>query len=154
MRTIFLQALGVWGIMVFLAILNAIIREAVLVPAVGNEDLARQLNSVTALAMFFVATYAFLRLTSAEYTERDLLLIGGMWFVLTVSFEFLFGHFVMGHSWSYLVGDYDLLRGRTWPLVLAFTALLPWLVGTHVLGGAAMAGGASARSLEGPNPGR
>ncbi len=149
MRTIFLQALGVWGAMVFLAILNAIIREAVLVPAVGDADLARQLNSITAVAMFFAATYAFFRLTSAEYTEGDLLLIGGMWFVLTVTFEFMFGHYVMGHSWSYLIGDYNILNGRTWPLVLAVTALMPWLTGKYVVGGVAVAGVGGLRRADG-----
>jgi hypothetical protein len=59
--------------------------------------------------------------------------------VLTVTFEFLFGHYVMGHSWGYLIGDYNILKGRTWPLVLVVSALMPWLVGKYVLGGAFVA---------------
>jgi hypothetical protein len=47
------------------------------------------------------------------------------WLVLTVIFEFLFGHFVMGHPWSSLFHDYNLLAGRVWVLVLIWIAAAP-----------------------------
>ena len=37
---------------------------------------------------------------------------------MTVAFEFGFGHFVAGHSWQRLLGDYNLLEGRVWLLFL------------------------------------
>ncbi|MEW6447103.1 MAG: hypothetical protein AB1426_03305, partial [Bacillota bacterium] len=53
--------------------------------------------------------------------------IGLIWLVLTVAFEFGFGHFVMGHSWSRLLHDYNLLKGRLWVLVLLWVAIAPYV---------------------------
>lgn len=39
------------------------------------------------------------------------LAIGCIWLMLTPSFEFLFGHYVMGHPWSRLLYDYNLFAG-------------------------------------------
>jgi hypothetical protein len=55
------------------------------------------------------------------------LVVGGVWLGLTLAFEFLGGHFAFGKSWSELFADYDLTRGRIWPLVLIATTLAPWL---------------------------
>jgi hypothetical protein len=51
--------------------------------------------------------------------------IGASWVALTVAFEFGFGHYGARQSWSTLLADYDLRRGRLWPLVLAATAAAP-----------------------------
>lgn len=59
-------------------------------------------------------------------TGIQALAIGCIWLMLTPSFEFLFGHYVMGHPWSRLLYDYDLFAGRVWFLVLVITALLPY----------------------------
>ena len=54
--------------------------------------------------------------------------IGLVWFLLTVAFEFTFGHYVAHHSWGKLFQDYNLLAGRLWVLVLLAVALLPIIV--------------------------
>jgi len=46
-----------------------------------------------------------------------------------VAFEFLFGHYVMGHPWSRLVQDFNLLAGRVWALVLLTTLFAPIVPG-------------------------
>ena len=53
--------------------------------------------------------------------------IGVLWLALTVAFEFGFGHFVAGHSWSRLGQDYNLLAGRLWVLILLWLAVAPSL---------------------------
>jgi hypothetical protein len=62
-------------------------------------------------------------------TSGELLRVGLVWTALTLAFEFLFGHYVSGQSWRALRADYDVTRGRLWPLVVAATALGPWLWG-------------------------
>jgi hypothetical protein len=47
--------------------------------------------------------------------------------VLTLAFEFLAGHYLFGAPWPQLLADYNVLRDRIWVLVLATTALAPWL---------------------------
>jgi hypothetical protein len=59
--------------------------------------------------------------------------LGGVWLVLTVAFEFVFGRLVMGKSWSALLGAYTFEGGNLWPLVLAVVLLAPPLA-AHVIG--------------------
>jgi hypothetical protein len=54
--------------------------------------------------------------------------VGGVWALLTLGFEFGFGHYVMGTSWAELLADYDVSRGRIWVLVPIATAAAPALV--------------------------
>ena len=51
-----------------------------------------------------------------------------MWMVLTVIFEFSFGHYVVGDSWSKLLNDYNVLEGRVWGLFILWVGLAPYLI--------------------------
>ena len=46
---------------------------------------------------------------------------------MTVAFEFLFGHYVAGHSWDRLLHDYNLFAGRVWVVVLVWVTVAPYL---------------------------
>ena len=61
-------------------------------------------------------------------TTRAALEVGVAWLALTIAFEFGFGHYVAHSSWRDLLTDYDLRKGRLWPLVLAWIALGPAVV--------------------------
>jgi len=111
--------------MVLLGIFNGTLREKIYGPHVP-ELLAHQVSSV--LLMVLLAIYlwlltCFFRIESASQG----LVIGLLWLALTVAFEFLFGHLVMGHSWTVLLDDYNLAKGRTWALVLIWTAVAPYV---------------------------
>jgi hypothetical protein len=111
--------------MVILAILNGAIREK----AYGQfmrELSAHQLSSFTGLVLFGVYIWVLTGLFRIE-SSRQALLIGGMWLIMTVVFEFIFGHFVMGHPLNKLFNDYNILKGRVWSLVLIWTAVAPYL---------------------------
>jgi hypothetical protein len=58
---------------------------------------------------------------------RDAFLVGLLWVVLTVAFEFLAGHYIFGNSWETLLADYNVFRGRVWLLVLLTNLLAPLL---------------------------
>ena len=49
--------------------------------------------------------------------------------LLTIAFECLFGHYVMGLSWQSIWADYNVFQGRLWPLVLIVTLFGPLLAG-------------------------
>ena len=53
--------------------------------------------------------------------------IGIIWLSFTLCFEFLFGRYIVGHSWGRLFQDYDLLSGRVWLLLLAWLTCLPYI---------------------------
>lgn len=114
-----------WIPMVFIAIANGVLRQA----GYGHymsELHAHQLSSLIAALLFGVYIRVLLRRWPAA-SARQALAIGLAWLVLTVAFEFLFGHYVAGHSWSRLFHDYNLLAGRVWLLVLAWISLAPYL---------------------------
>jgi hypothetical protein len=49
-----------------------------------------------------------------------------LWLGLTLAFEFLAGHYLFRQSWDRLLADYNVARGRIWPLVLVVTAAAPF----------------------------
>jgi hypothetical protein len=52
-------------------------------------------------------------------------MVGILWAVLTLGFEFLAGHYAFGKSWAVLLEDYDLRRGRIWIAVLVMVLIAP-----------------------------
>lgn len=60
---------------------------------------------------------------------KTLLGVGLFWVVITIIFEFVFGHYVMGNSWQKLFADYNLLDGRLWVLVLINNLSAPLISG-------------------------
>ena len=125
---ILLYALGVWFILVMVAILNGACRNAFISPRVG-EYAGHVISTIIFICVILVATYLFLSLIRIDYSVTDLLLIGTLWLVMTVLFEFIFGHYVVGHPWSTLLADYNILQGRVWVLVLIASFTAPLLVG-------------------------
>jgi hypothetical protein len=55
---------------------------------------------------------------SPQSTASGLWWVGVALLLVTVAFEVVLGRFVSGLSWSALLADYDISRGRLWPLVL------------------------------------
>ncbi|MBU4536299.1 MAG: hypothetical protein KKF16_10960 [Euryarchaeota archaeon] len=133
MDTIYLQALEVWLVLLLAAIINATIRTRFIQPKIKNELRSHQISSITAIIFFLFIIYLFFRFTTAEYTENQLVNIGFMWMILTIIFEFLFGRFVMKNSFSRLLEDYNLTRGRLWIWVLISLLIGPVLVTTYFL---------------------
>ncbi len=115
-----------WFPMVVIAIVNGIARQSLYGPYM-TELLAHQVSSVTATALFAVYMWVLFHLWPPA-SSLQALHIGLMWLAMTVAFEFLFGHYVAGHEWSRLLQDYNLLAGRLWVLLLAWTALGPYLI--------------------------
>ena len=130
---ILLEALGVWVLLIFVAIANGIMREAVYGKLVASEMVAHQISTVVLVMVFLLVFFLFLRSRKGQFTDLELALIGAMYLGLTVAFEFVFGHYVMGHPWSRLLADYNILRGRVWSLVLLTNAIGPFVVGKYLV---------------------
>lgn len=122
-----LRALLVWLLLAVLAVSAGAAREGLLTPAIGSEA-AHVTGTFVVVAAFFVTIGLSIRWIVPDLETSRLWLVGGLWFVLTVAFEFGFGHWVAGHSWSALLRDYDVFAGRVWILVLLTVLLAPvWL---------------------------
>lgn len=58
-------------------------------------------------------------------TAQTALAVGVIWAMLTLAFEFGFGHWVAGQSWAELLEAYNLADGRVWVLVPIWTMIAP-----------------------------
>ena len=104
-----LYALGIWFIMVIVAIMNGAFRNAFINPPLG-ELAGHIISTIMLTCAVIIIVYLFITKTGIYFTGRDLIIIGVMWFGITVVFEFLFGHYVMGHSWNVLLADYNIFK--------------------------------------------
>ena len=115
----------VWLLILPAMVLNGIVREAVLVDAAGR-GLADVASAFLGIVIILLITRPFLR-RMPDPTTRALARVSAVWLILTVTFEFLFGHYVDGKSWSELGANYALWEGKLWPIVLAALVLSPFI---------------------------
>lgn len=121
------KSLVMWLALLLAMMGNGFFRALVLQPRLG-EDVARQVASLLGMCIILAVTAPFVR-RLGNPSSAELLGVGTFWLVLTIAFEFLLGHYVSGATWETQLADYNLLRGRLWPLVLLTTLLAPWLWG-------------------------
>jgi hypothetical protein len=117
------RAAVVWLGLVVLAIVNGAFREALLIPRMGLT-LGLAASSLMLSLGILAVTFAVIPWLHPS-NPRQALGIGLGWLGATLVFEFGFGHYLRGKSWSELLVDYDVLRGRIWIVVLLTTALAP-----------------------------
>jgi hypothetical protein len=120
------RALIVWVVLLLLAIANGALREGLIVPRVGTST-GHVLSPIALCAGILLLSWLLIEWVH-PVTSRDAWMIGAVWVVLTLAFEFLAGHYLFGHPWSRLLADYNVLRGRIWVLVLVTTAVAPTIV--------------------------
>jgi hypothetical protein len=109
-----------------LAILNGILREKVLVPALGSAAGLVASGILLSVCILFIAWmgapwYGLL-------PSRQWFLIGVFWLLLTLIFEFGFGRIAQHKTWTELFEAYTFKGGNIWPLVLLVTLFAPWLM--------------------------
>lgn len=115
-----------WAVLVILAVINGTVREFTYGRRL-TELRAHQLSTLTGMLLSGIAVWLFARFFPIG-SERVALVIGLIWLVLTVAFEFTFGRYVAGHSWAKLLADYNLLAGRVWGIFLVWLLMLPSIV--------------------------
>ena len=118
-----------WFALMLVAILNGTLREFA-IGKVVPELPAHQISTLTLIIFSGVFVWVLNRIWPIE-SSAQAWIIGAIWLVMTVLFEFGFGHFVAGHPWSRLVADYNLLAGRVWPLFLVWISICPWLINRY-----------------------
>ena len=114
-----------WILFLAMAILNGGLRESFL-NARLSDLAAHQLSTIILSTIIFIITAVFIRYKKISATGT-LLLIGAFWSCLTVSFEFLFFHYVSGKPWDVLMADYNIFEGRLFSLVILTTIFSPLL---------------------------
>lgn len=121
-----LKAAAIWFVIAILAIGNGAIRESILVPHIG-QSLALPVSAISLSIIVFVVTYLSFPFFGKN-DSRAYFLIGLQWVLMTLIFEFMFGHYVMGKSWSSLVQVFNIMNGDLFIIVLAVSLISPLFV--------------------------
>jgi hypothetical protein len=124
MKVFLLYSAG-WLGMLVIAILNGVIREKLYGPYM-RELSAHQLSTLTVIILLGAYVWILTGFWQIE-SSKQAFGIGGIWLIMTIRFDFIFGHFVMGHPWAKLFHDYNLIKGRIWVLVLVWILAAPYL---------------------------
>ena len=118
------KALAIWLVILVLAIGNGALREYLLFPALGNP-VSLVLSGLLLSALIIAVAYFSLPWLQVSRPVQ-LWTVGLGWLALTLVFEFSFG-IMQGKSFSELLEAYTLKGGNLWLLVLAVTAVAPYL---------------------------
>jgi hypothetical protein len=125
MMSVILKATGIWLLIVVAAIINGLLREKLVAPMLGIET-ALPISGVTLSIVIFLFSLMSVSFIGSSET-KTYLFIGIYWVLLTLSFEFLFGHYVVGKSWHELMQVFNIQKGDLFLVVLFVTAFSPWL---------------------------
>jgi len=120
-----------WFLLLVIAIINATIREKLYAKKIGDLR-AHQLSSIIFILIIFIISFLLFKIPNLGYQINDLFIMGGIWTIMTILFEFIFGHYIMKHSWKTLFKDYNIFKGRLWVLVLAAEFFAPILMHTAI----------------------
>lgn len=113
-----------WLPMILLAFANAGLREMVFIKYF-NDLKAHQLSTITLIILCLIYVGIVFRYLNIQ-NSKQALLIGFVWMLLTILFEFTVGR-IMKNSWENLFRDYNLMAGRIWSLFLICLFLMPYL---------------------------
>ncbi len=112
-----------WIPLMVIGILNGMLRQYGYSRYVGDLT-AHQISTLTGiifLGLFIWWLTGVWKIGSSDQAVA----IGLIWLGMTIVFEFLFGHYVVGHPWKKLLYDYNILEGRVWILVLIWLTVAP-----------------------------
>ena len=126
MFTGYWRYLFAWLALALIAVFNGILREASYGQAL-SELVSHQLSTLSAMLLCAIFVLYLDRIWPFP-SARHAWVVGVAWLLMTVAFEFGFGHFIAGHSWGRLLTDYNLTQGRVWSLFLFWVLVLPPLI--------------------------
>jgi hypothetical protein len=124
-----LKAAMIWFIIAIFAIANGIFRESFLEPYLG-EVVALPVSGITLSIIIFTITFFSFKLIENN-ASMTYLYVGIQWIVMTLLFEFIFGHYVIGKSWSELFQVFNILKGNLFIVALLVSLFSPIIV-SHI----------------------
>jgi hypothetical protein len=122
------RAIAVWFLLLIIAFTAGALRAALLEPRFG-EPAAHVVGTLLVVVLFAAVIWRTVRWIDPTLGRRHLILVGLGWTLATVLFEFVVGHYVLSHTWSRLLADYNIADGRVWILVLLTLCLSPAVAG-------------------------
>jgi hypothetical protein len=113
-----------WLVLLACAALLGALREKLVVPRLGDAA-GRAFMSLAFITTIFLVSDVLTDMTGLSGAKA--LHAGLIWLFLTVCWEIFMGRVLMKMQWRKIFADYNIFRGRLWPLVLAATLIAPYL---------------------------
>lgn len=127
----YISAFSMWLAMAIFAIANGYIGETYVIPKLGNYG-NHLYKTLSFIPIIFLFSWFYALQTQGELWLTSALFVSCFWIGLTILFEFIVGHYVLGNSWEVLIADYRIWQGRLWLLILLSDAIAPlsmaWLI--------------------------
>jgi O-antigen/teichoic acid export membrane protein len=122
------RAVALWLLLMVVAIANGVLREKLLMGWFdpGTAQVVSTAMLAVLVLLLTVLTVGWLRARG----RLGYLAVGVIWVALSVAFEFLFGHYVLGESWQALLAAYRIDQGSPWPVFLLVVLVAPYLAAT------------------------
>ena len=119
----YIQAVGIWFLIIPIAILNGGLRENVL-NKLGSISLPLS-GIILSICVFVIAYLLIPKIKNC--TSKDYVFFGVIWFLLTNLFD-LFMYISEGGGMKDLLNSYNFLNGNLWILVVITSFLSPIVV--------------------------
>jgi len=121
-------AIGLWVILAVIAVANGTFGKFVVSRWLGDYG-SHVYKSIVVIVAVFAAGWFYARQTQGSGWVGAALGAGLLWLGMTVTFEFIAGHYLFGNPWESLFKDYRIWKGRLWSLVLLSDLAAPFLMG-------------------------
>jgi hypothetical protein len=124
-EAILVRCVLAWFPMLMIAVANGALRQATFAKGI-SELHAHQLSTLIGSVLIGLFIWLLIRAWPPS-SGRQALLIGLVWVLLTVGFEFFMGLVLAKRPLAQVLYDYNLLAGRVWVLFIIWLALAPWV---------------------------
>jgi hypothetical protein len=114
-----------WVPLLVIAVANGALRQTTFAK-VMPELRAHQVSTLIGSLLIGLFIWYVIR-TWPPSSGRQALLIGVVWLLLTVTFEFFLGLVLARRPLSEVLHDYNVLAGRVWLLFLIWLTFAPWV---------------------------
>jgi len=112
-----------WLLFLPVPVFNGFIRDKWYKHVLGELP-AHIVGTIGVSLVFLFYVFLFFKKTILENTLSELFMMGAIWLILTIIFEFGIG-LAAGRSWEYMLSDYNIIKGRIWPLLLSIVFFSP-----------------------------
>lgn len=119
----YLKAIGIWFLIIPIAILNGALRESVL-NKLGNISLPLS-GIILSICIFLVAYLLIPKIKNCK--RKDYIIFGIIWFILTNLFDLLM-YISEGENFLALINSYNFISGNLWILVCIISLISPIVV--------------------------
>lgn len=124
---LWVKALLTWILFIPIAMANGLARDMLYKKYVGDLP-AHQISTIIAVFLFIFLSFLLLRSDIAKASFMQVFLIGILFVLFTISFEFGVGHYFFHTSWNRLFADYNIVAGRIWIWFLVTEFFTPMLL--------------------------